>query len=327
MMTPTASPLAEGEAPRRAAQRRRSPSIGELLFRGVTAGFAVALLVLAAGIVWVLGKGAGPAFRAFGLEFLWRGAWDPTNQEFGAVAFVAGSLLTSLLAILLAVPLALGIAITLSEIRNEWIRDGLSFVVELLAAIPSVVYGLWAVYILAPIMAHAVDPAIKASPLGWLPFFGTPALGFSLLTAALVLAVMILPIIAAISREVLLAVPVSQREAGLALGLTRWEVTRRIVLSYGRGGIFGAVLLGLGRAIGETIAVTMVVGNQANVTWDLFQSGYTMASVIANEFGEAVNPLHVASLYEIGLVLFAVSLLVNISARLLVRGLRHEGVA
>ncbi|MHB8585950.1 MAG: phosphate ABC transporter permease subunit PstC [Thermoplasmatota archaeon] len=312
---------------RRTAKRASWRVVSDWAFRWGTALFCVGILALAVYIFYALVMGALPSIHAFGPSFLWRTNWDITNEQFGAVDFLAGSLITSAVALVIAVPLALGIAILLSEYATTWVRETLSFGVELLAAIPSVVYGLWGIYVLAPIMAHEVNPAIKASPLGLLPIFGKPTIGDTLLTASVILAIMILPIIAAISREVLLAVPASQREAGLALGLTRWEVSRKIVVAYGKGGIVGAILLGLGRAIGETIAVTMVIGQSPQFTYDLFQPGYTMSSVIANEFGDASDALHTASLYEIALLLFVTSLLVNVIARLLVGRTRHGGSA
>jgi phosphate transport system permease protein len=248
-------------------------------------------------------------------------------DSFGALPFIAGTLLTSTLALLIAVPVSLGIAILLSEYAPAWLRDPLSFLVELLAAIPSVVYGLWGLFVLAPFMRDTVNPAIEASPLGQLPFFGSPGLGLSMLTASVVLAIMVVPIVAAISREVLLAVPGSQREAALALGLTRWEAVRHAVLSYGRAGIFGAAILGLGRALGETMAVTMLIGNQPRLTFDFFEAGYSMSAVIANEFAEAVTPVHVSSLVAVGLLLFLLSFIVNMGARLLVRRIKHAGGA
>jgi phosphate transport system permease protein len=295
-------------------------------FRALTGAFAAGLLALAVVVLWELGTGAAPALGKFGLGFFAGSQWDPVNDAYGALPFIAGTLLTSAMALLIAVPISLGIAILLAELAPEWLRTPLSFLVELLAAIPSVVYGLWGVVVLAPVMRDAIDPAIKASPLGLTPFFQDPGLGVSMLTASVVLAIMVIPIVAAISREVLLAVPVNQREAALALGLTRWEAIRHAVLSYGRAGIFGAAVLGLGRALGETMAVTMLIGNRPQITLDFFQSAYTMSAVIANEFGEAVQgSLQQSSLVAVGLALFLLSLAVNVGARALVRRMQHAG--
>lgn len=308
--------------------RHRAPeSASDRAFRWVTTGFAAGLLLLGAIILVELATGSELALGEFGFGFLTSSAWDPVNDQFGALPFIAGTLLTSALALLLAVPVALGIAILLAEYAPERLRDPLSFLVELLAAIPSVVYGLWGMFVLAPIMRDTVNPAIEASPLGALPIFGATLLGLNMLTASVVLAIMVIPIVAAISREVLLAVPGSQREAALALGLTRWEATRHAVLAYGRAGIFGAAILGLGRALGETMAVTMLIGNQPQLTFDFFQPAYSMSAVIANEFAEAVTPIHVSALVAVGLLLFLLSLVVNVAARVLVRRMKHAGGA
>jgi phosphate transport system permease protein len=307
--------------------RRGGEPLADRAFRGATGAFAAGLLLLAGIIFWKLWDGAQLALGRFGVGFLTSSEWDPVNDVFGAVPFIAGTLLTSALALLLAVPVSLGIAILLAEYAPAWLRDPLSFLVELLAAIPSVVYGLWGLFVLAPFMRDTLNPAIESSPLGALPIFGTPLLGLSMLTAALILAMMVVPIVAAISREVLLAVPGSQREAALALGLTRWEATRHAVLAYGRAGIFGAAILGLGRALGETMAVTMVIGNQVQLTFDYFQPAYTLSAQIANQFAEAVTPLEVSALIGLGLTLFVLSLVVNVGARMLVRKMKHAGGA
>jgi phosphate transport system permease protein len=299
--------------------RRASP------IRWASGAAAAGLLLLALVILLELWDGAQPALRAFGFSFLTGSDWDPVLESYGALPFIVGTLLTSALALLIAVPVSIGIAVLLAEYAPSWLRDPLSFLVELLAAIPSVVYGLWGLFVLAPVVRDVFAPAIESSPLGLLPFFGSPALGLSMLTASVVLAIMVIPIVASISREVLLAVPVSQREAALALGLTRWEAVRHAVLGYGRAGIFGAAILGLGRALGETMAVTMLIGNQPRLTFDYFEPAYTMSAVIANEFAEAVTPMHVSALVAVGLVLFLLSLVVNVGARLLVRRMKHAG--
>jgi phosphate transport system permease protein len=260
---------------------------------------------------------AWPAIRAFGLSFLVTSTWDPVAEQFGAIPFVYGTLVSSLLALLLAVPLGIGAAIYLAEIAPAWLRSPVAFLVELVAAVPSVVYGLWGIFVLAPLLRTWVEPAL-GSTLGFLPLFQGPPYGVGMLAAGIVLAIMVVPFITAVSREVLLAVPRIQREAALALGATRWETTRIAVLRYGRSGLIGAVLLGLGRALGETMAVTMVIGNRPEVALSLFAPGYTMASVIANEFTEATSDLYLAALIEIGLMLFLVTVVVNGLARVLV---------
>lgn len=323
MATPTA------ELPVRARLQRAlglgHGSAADKAFRWGTGALAAGILLLAGVILWELWSGAQLALDEFGVGFLTSSEWDPVADHFGAWPFVVGTLLTSAVALLIALPVSLGIAILLSEYAPGWLRDPLSFLVELLAAIPSVVYGLWGLFVLAPVMRDVVIPGIETSPLGALPLFGDPLLGLSMLTASVVLAIMVIPIVAAISREVLLAVPVQQREAALALGMTRWEAVRHVTLAYGRAGIFGAAILGLGRALGETMAVTMLIGNRVEVSLDLFQPGYTMSAVIANEFAEAVTKIHVSALVLVGLVLFVMSLAVNVGARALVRKMKHSG--
>ena len=253
----------------------------------------------------------------FGWKFFARSEWDPVAQDFGAFPFIYGTLATSFLALLMAVPLALGVAIFLTELCPRKLRAPISFVTELLAAIPSVVYGLWAVFVLVPIMREQLGPFLLKY-FGWTGLFGGFNFGVGLLTASIILAIMILPIISSITRDIMLAVPISQREGVLALGATRWEMIRMGVLRNARIGIVGAVILGLGRALGETMAVTMVIGNHPEVPKSLFAPGYTLASVIANEFAEATGDLYLSALVEIGLALFLVTIVVNAIARGLV---------
>ncbi|HEX7672179.1 MAG TPA: phosphate ABC transporter permease subunit PstC, partial [Polyangiaceae bacterium] len=243
--------------------------------------------------------------------------WDPVRDLFGALPFMYGTVVSSLLALSIAVPIALGVAIFLTELCPVRLRLPLSFVVELLAAVPSVVYGLWGIFALAPLLRDHVEPALK-STLGFLPLFQGPHQGYGMLAGGIVLAIMILPTIASVSREVLKAVPDTLREGAFALGATRWESLRDVVLPFSRSGLLGAVILGLGRALGETMAVTMVIGNRAEIKASLFAPSYTMASVIANEFTEATGDVYLSALAEIGLLLFVVTLLLNIVARLLV---------
>jgi len=290
----------------------------------VLAGVMVMVLMLAIG--WMLWQSSADARATFGWNFFAPTVdanWDPVNDQFQAWPFIYGTLLTSLVAILLAVPISLGIAIFLAEICPDWLRTPLNWLVELLAAIPSVVYGLWGLFIFLPIVVAPVGAGLAAS-LGQIPVFGSlfagpmTLSGASRLGAALVLTVMIIPTIAAVSRDVLLAIPPSQREASLALGSTRWETIWQVLLPYGLSGILGAVILGLGRALGETMAVTMVIGNSIEGGASLLRPGYTMASIIANEFAEAVTKLHSQALIEVGFTLFVLTLLLNMLARFLV---------
>ncbi len=290
---------------------------GDRLFRGLTRGAALALVLVVVAMVVEMTRAALPAIEAFGWRFLYTSTWDPVAENFGALPFVYGTLLSSLLALLIAVPLGIGAAVYLAELAPFWVRPPVAFLVELVAAVPSVVFGLWGVFVLAPWLRTWVEPALGAS-LGFLPFFQGPPYGVGMLAAGLILAIMIVPFITAVSREVILAVPNAQREAALGLGATRWETTRIAVLRYGRSGLIGAVLLGLGRALGETMAVTMVIGNRPEIAISLFAPGYTMASVIANEFTEATSDLYLGALVEVGLLLVAITVLVNALARLLV---------
>jgi phosphate transport system permease protein len=274
--------------------------------------FAIVLFILATLI-----DQSKLSLHQFGFKFFTRSEWDPVAADFGAFPFIYGTLATSFLALLMAVPLALGVAIFLTELCPEKLRAPISFVTELLAAIPSVVYGLWAVFVLVPIMRESLGPFLTKY-FGWTGLFGGFNFGVGLLTASIILAIMILPIISSITRDIMLAVPISQREGVLALGATRWEMIRMGVLRNARIGIVGAIILGLGRALGETMAVTMVIGNHPEVPHSLFAPGYTLASVIANEFAEATGDMYLSSLVEIGLALFLVTIVVNGIARALV---------
>jgi phosphate transport system permease protein len=302
--------------PPRAVSRSRR-GLGDRVYRGLILASVWLVLALAGGLLVALGWESWAAIRAFGLRFLITSHWDPVAGEFGALPFIYGTLVSSLLALLIAVPLSLGAAIFLAELAPSWVRPPVAFLIEMLAAVPSVVYGLWGIFVLVPWLRDWVQPAL-ARTLGFLPLFQGPPYGIGMLAAGLILAIMIVPYITSVSREVLLAVPGSQREAALGLGATRWEATRIAVLRYGRSGLIGAILLGLGRALGETMAVTMVIGNRPEVALSLFAPGYTMASVLANEFTEATSDLYVSALVEIGLLLLVVTVAVNGLARLLV---------
>lgn len=312
-----AVPARRGGSPLPAAARTRGGRRSDVIFRVLLTAFGVAVIVLVAGIAAELTGGAMPAIRRFGPAFLWTSRWDPVHNVFGALPFVFGTLASSALALLIAVPISLAVAVYLVEIAPIQTSVALSFIIELLAAIPSVILGLWGIFVLAPWVRSAVEPVLSAT-LGWLPLFSGPQYGIGLLASGIILAIMIIPIISAVSRDVLRAVPSEQREAMYALGATRWEVISRAVVPYGRVGIIGGIILGLGRALGETMAVTMVIGNRPQIPASLFQPAYTIAAVLANEFSEATTDLYVSALIEMALVLFAVSLIVNAMARWLV---------
>ncbi len=308
---------------RRGAGRR---SIGDWIFLGIVAFAALLLAVMAAVLVGVLVQSSWPSLTRYGIGFLWGPVWNSNTKynSFGALPFVEGTLVTSFLGLLLALPVSIGVAIFLSEQAPSWVRTPLGAVVDLLAAVPSVVFGFWGLYVLVPIMQHSVEPDMQAV-LGSSALFGGTTPGTGIFTAGVVLAIMIIPTISAVSREVLLAVPQSQREAALSVGATKWEAIRIGVLKYSRAGILGAVILGLGRAIGETIAVTMVIGNRDSTFTSLFSQGQTMASLIANEFLDPTSPIDKSALIEIGLLLLVVTILVNIVARGLIWRLTKGG--
>jgi phosphate transport system permease protein len=290
---------------------------GDAVYRAALTALGVSLPLLLIAFVVELAVSAWPSMQRFKWTFLWTSTWDPVAEIYGAAPMIFGTVVSSLLALVLAIPLALGVAIFLTEFAPKRTRQPVAFLVELLAAIPSVVYGLWGIFVLIPFLRAHVAPPLKAV-LGWTPLFEGVFYGNSMLAGGIILAIMIVPYIAAVSREVLLAVPSSQREAALALGATRWEAVWTAVLPYGRAGIIGAVMLGLGRALGETMAVTMVIGNRHDISLSLLQPGYTMAATIANEFTEATTDLYLSALFEVGLILFVLTVVVNALARLLV---------
>jgi phosphate transport system permease protein len=295
----------------------RSGNAPDRLYQYVLTALALALPFLLLALLAQLIVSAWPAIVKFGPAFVWTSTWDPVAEVYGAAPMIFGTLASSLLALLIAVPLALGVAIFLTEFAPRWLRQPVAFLVELLAAIPSVVYGLWGIFVLIPFLRAHVVPPLKAV-LGWTPLFQGVFYGNSLLAGGIILAIMIVPYIAAVSREVLLAVPASQREAALAMGATRWEAVRSAVLPYGRAGIIGAVILGLGRALGETMAVTMLIGNRHDIGLSVLQPAYTMAAAIANEFSEATTDLYLSALFGVGLILFVITVGVNALARLLI---------
>jgi len=295
----------------------RGVNPGDRVYRVTLTALALLLPLLLVTLVGQLLLSAWPSIRRFGLHFVWTTVWDPVAGVFGAAPMIFGTLASSLLALLLAVPLALGVAIYLTEFAPKWLRQPVAFLVELLAAIPSVVYGLWGIFVLIPFLRGYVVPPLRAA-LGWTPFFGGVFYGSSLLAGGVILAIMIVPYIAAVSREVLLAVPAAQREAALGMGATRWEAVWTAVVPYGRAGLIGAVILGLGRALGETMAVTMVIGNRHDIGVSVLQPAYTMAAALANEFSEATTDLYLSALFEVGLILFVITVAVNALARLLI---------
>jgi phosphate transport system permease protein len=310
-------------ATKRATQNRVAQNWGDRIFRSATAACALIAITSLALMAFEMVQASRPSLSHFGWGFLIGKSWDPVGEIFGALPFIFGTLASSLLALIIAVPIALGAAIFLSELAPQSVARPLGFLVEMLAAVPSVVYGLWGIFVLAPWLRESVEPAL-AKVFGFMPFFAGPALGTDLLAGGLILAIMILPTISSVSREVLRAVPLTLREAALALGATRWETVRVAVLPPARSGVVGATVLGLGRALGETMAVTMVIGNRPQIPHSLFSPAYTLASVIANEFSEATSDLHLAALAEMGLILFGVSVVLNVIARLLVYSVRSR---
>jgi phosphate transport system permease protein len=289
---------------------------GDAIFRAAMFAVALLMVLIVVAMILALASHSRLSIRQFGFGFLTNREWNPIKDQFGALAFIYGTIVSSLIALVISVPLSLGIAIFLVEQAPHYLSRPITFLVELLAAIPSVVYGVWGIFVLAPFLRVHVDPQL-ARWFGWLPLFQGPITGIGLLTGGIILAIMVTPIISAVVRDVLSAVPNTQREAALALGATKWETTL-VVLVNGAPGIAGAVILGLGRAIGETMAVTMVIGNRPEISLSLFQPSYTLASVIANEFTEATADIYLSSLIELGLILFFVTFVVNAIARLLV---------
>jgi phosphate transport system permease protein len=296
-------------------------SADDRLFRLGTGSFALLVVLLVAGIAFELYRTSSLSIDKFGFNFWRTTVWDPVAGEFGALPFMWGTLYSSILALILSTPVALGIAIFLSELCPRFLRTPLTFLTELLAAIPSIVYGLWGIFVLVPLVRQ-----LQVMTPGWMrkiPLFEGPPLGVGMLSAALILAVMVIPFSSSVAREVLKAVPATQREAAYALGATRWEAIRA-ALRFGRTGIIGAVMLGFGRALGETMAVTMVIGNNAKISLSLYAAQHTMAAVIANEFTEADTDLYLSALIEIGLVLFILTVIINGISRFLIWSVNRE---
>jgi phosphate transport system permease protein len=299
---------------------------GDEIARLVTTLFASLILLLTLAVVWELWIHSALARHKFGFGFLTSTSWDPVTNQFGALPFIYGTVITSALALLIAVPLGVGAAIFLAELAPPRISSTFTFFIELLAAVPSVIYGLLAIFTLVPLMRDSVEPFLKAT-LGFLPIFSGSIFGVGYLTAGVILAIMTLPFIISISRESLLDVPTEQREAALALGATRWESTWHVVVPYARLGIFGSIFLGLARALGETMAVTMVIGNDPSIHASLLAPGYTIAAIVANEFTEATGELYLQSLVGLALVLFVLTIVINALARLLIIATTRRGSA
>ena len=307
---PSASPVAGS---RSFLSRLRN---GDEIARIVTFIFAASIVLLTVLLVYELWIASSLPRQKFGLAFFVTKLWDPIAEQFGALTFIYGTVITSAVALLIAVPLGIGAAIFLAELAPQKLSDPLQFFIDLLAAVPSVIYGVLGVFIVIPLMRTVIAPALKGT-LGFLPLFQGPAYGVGFLTAGIVLAIMVIPYIISVSREVLLSVPRDQREAALALGSTRWEATWKVVVPFARTGIMGSIFLALARALGETMAVTMVIGNTPSISSSLFAPGYSIAAVVANEFTEATGDLYVQSLIQLGLVLFLLTFILNGLARLL----------
>lgn len=307
----------------------RIQRIQDFFFHKITLLFAASVLLVLVGIIVSLAVGAAPAFREFGASFVTTVEWDPINDKFGALIAIWGTLATSLIALVVAFPISFGIALFLTEICPVWLRRPLGTAVELLAGVPSIIYGMWGLFVFAPLFADHVQPLLKDT-LGQLPFIGPlfqgPTMGIGILTAGLILAVMIIPFISSVMRDVFEIVPAVLKESAYGLGCTKWEVVRKVVLPYTRNGVVGGVMLGLGRALGETMAVTFVIGNANELTWSLFSPGNSISSTLANEFAEAASPLHVSSLFALALILFAITFIVLSAAKLMLVGMsRKEG--
>jgi len=305
----------------------RRQRLQDFLFHKVTLSFSLLVLAALAGILISLIITAWPAFKKFGLEFLWRIEWDIVNEEFGAAIAIFGTVVSSGIALFIAVPLSFGIALFLTEICPVWLKRPLGTAVELLAGVPSIIYGMWGLFVFAPLFADYAQPFLAAT-LGKLPLIGVlfngPMMGIGILTAGLILSVMIIPFIASVMRDVFDTCPGVLKESAYAIGCTRWEVVRHIVLPYTRIGVVGGVMLGLGRALGETMAVTFVIGNAHKLSWSLFAPGNSIASTLANEFAEAEAGMHMSSLFALGLILFAITFVVLAVAKLLLLSLESK---
>ena len=321
----------EAEARQAAALRNtmRKQRLQDFFFHKITLLFAASVLVVLVGIIVSLAIGAAPAFKEFGAGFVTRVEWDPVGDQFGALIAIWGTLATSLIALAIAFPISFGIALFLTEICPAWLRRPMGTAVELLAGVPSIIYGMWGLFVFAPLFADHVQPLLKET-IGQLPVIGQlfqgPTMGIGILTAGIILAVMIIPFISSVMRDVFEIVPTVLKESAYGLGCTKWEVVRKVVLPYTRNGVVGGVMLGLGRALGETMAVTFVIGNAHDLSWSLFSAGNSISSTLANEFAEAASTLHSSSLFALALILFAITVIVLSAAKLMLVGMaRNEG--
>ncbi|HEV2261892.1 MAG TPA: phosphate ABC transporter permease subunit PstC [Candidatus Rubrimentiphilum sp.] len=310
----------------RRLRAQTSSRVIDRVFIAVLLAAAIVFLAIIGGLAYSLVAGSSLSLRTFGAAFLWTSQWNPVTNQFGALPLIYGTIVSSLIAILLSGLFGVFAAVFLADFAPRPIARPLSFMIELLAAVPSVVFGLWGLFVLAPAMRNAIDPFLQKT-LGFLPIFSGPSYGVGLLTAGVILALMIIPTVTALSRDVIATIPIDQREASMSLGATRWETMTKVVLPAARAGIFGAIILALGRALGETIATTMVIGNRPEISASLFAPSYTLASVIANEFTEATTDIYRNSLIELGLLLFIVSVMVNGAARLLIWSVFRRSVS
>lgn len=307
----------------------RKQRIQDFLFHKITLAFALSVLLVLVGIIISLVLGAWPAFKEFGPAFITTIEWDPVNDQYGALIAIVGTLASSFIALIIAFPISFGIALFLTEICPARLKRPLGTAVELLAGVPSIIYGMWGLFVFAPLFGDYIQPFLNKT-IGQLPFFSYlfkgPMMGIGIMTAGIILAVMIIPFIASVMRDVFEIVPPVLKESAYGLGCTKWEVVRKIVLPYTRNGVVGGVMLGLGRAFGETMAVTFVIGNAHKLSWSLFAPGNSIASTLANEFAEAESALHMSSLFALGLLLFLITLIVLSAAKLMLMGMsRNEG--
>ena len=334
LLQPASAPEIAGLAPvahstEQTSMPMRSEKTGDFIFHKVTFLFALSVLLVLLGIIASLLHGSWPAFKEFGPAFITTVEWDPVNDKYGALIAIVGTLSTSFIALLFAFPISFGIALFLTEICPAWLKRPMGTAVELLAGVPSIIYGMWGLFVFAPFFAEYVEPSL-AQTLGQVPVIGKlfqgPTIGIGILAAGIILAIMIIPFIASVMRDVFEVVPPILKESAYGLGCTKWEVVRKIVLPYTKIGVVGGVMLGLGRALGETMAITFVIGNANHLSWSLFAAGNSIASTLANEFAEADTPLHVSSLFALGLILFAITFVVLSAAKLMLLGLKkNEG--
>lgn len=305
-------------------ERHKADKIGDAVFRGVSYSFAVLVVILMLFIFAILFKESLPSIRKFGLRFLTSSSWDPVQLEFGALPAIYGTVVSSIIAIVIAVPVSLGIAVFLTEMAPKWLRGPIGTAIELLASIPSIIYGMWGLFIFAPFLSDHIEPWM-IKHLGFIPIFNGAPLGIGMLPAGFILSIMIIPFISSVSRDIFQMVPPIMKESGYGVGATKWEVIRKVVLPYTRSGIMGAVILGLGRALGETMAVTFVIGNSHEISKALLDPATSISATLANEFTEAVEPVYLASLVELGLILFVITFIVLVFSKLLIGSFSYKG--